>query len=72
MSLELTAHCPIDDWTFAPRYTGGVCPLCGWRPEGIHVAPPLSRRIDWFYPALAALLLTSVVMLVLVLVAYNR
>ena len=69
---ELTAHCPIDDWTFAPRYTDGVCPLCGWRPEGAVVALPLSRRIDWFYPALAALLLTSVVMLVLVLVAYNR
>jgi hypothetical protein len=67
-----TAFCPVDEWTFSPRYTEGVCPLCGWRPEGMLVAPPLSRRIDWFYPGLAALVVTSVVMLILVVLAYNR
>ena len=67
-----TARCPIDEWTFTPRYTDGVCPLCGWQPEGRLAILPLSRRIDWFMPALAALLLSSVLMLILVLLAYNR
>jgi hypothetical protein len=69
---EATAHCPLDDWTFTPRYTEGVCPLCSWRPEGALVAPPLSRRVDWFYPGLAALVVSSVVMLILVVLAYKR
>jgi hypothetical protein len=72
MTAEFTARCPIDDWTFAPRYTDGVCPLCGWRPEGGAIGPPLSGRIDWFYPALVALLCASVLMLILVVLAYNR
>ena len=67
-----TAWCPTDEWSFTPRYTDGICPLCGWQPEGPLAAPPLSRRIDWFYPTLGALLLTSAVMLVLVILAYNR
>jgi hypothetical protein len=64
--------CPIDDWPFAPRYTDGVCPLCGWRPEGVHMDPPLFTRIDWFWPSMGVLLVVSVLMAVLVLTAYNR
>src|SRR5205823_2868118 len=39
---EQIAHCPTDDWDFAPRYTDGACPICGWRPEGIDTTPPLA------------------------------
>jgi hypothetical protein len=65
------ARCPLDDWVFEPRYTDGLCPLCGWRPPGGLVRPPRSARIDWFWPAVVVALIASVVMGVLVLVAYN-
>ena len=37
------AHCEFDDWDFAPRYTDGACPLCGWEPDGIVVEPATQR-----------------------------
>ena len=65
------AHCPVDDWAFDPRYTEGVCPLCGWRPPGLAIEPPRFAEIDWFWPAVGAMLLASILMGVLALVAYN-
>ena len=41
-------RCEFDDWEFSPRFTDGVCPLCGWRPEGIVEGPSLVERMDWF------------------------
>jgi hypothetical protein len=66
------AHCPVDDWDFDPRYTDGVCPLCGWRPPGTPVEPPAFVRIDWFWPVVVLVVVMSVVMGILVLIAYNR
>jgi hypothetical protein len=43
-------RCEADDWEFDARYTEGVCPICGWRPEGAPSAPrwlALSRKVDW-------------------------
>jgi hypothetical protein len=34
--------------------------------------PPLFTRIDWFWPSMGVLLVVSVLMAVLVLIAYNR
>jgi hypothetical protein len=67
-----TARCPVDDWDFDARYTDGECPLCGWRPPGGPVAPPTFHRIDWFWPLVGVVAAVSVVMGVLVLIAYNR
>ena len=64
--------CPVDDWEFDPRYTDGVCPLCGWRPPGPRVEAPVSARVDWFWPMAGLLFVLSVVMGILVLVAYYR
>ena len=69
---EKRAWCPVDDWAFSPRYTDGVCPLCGWRPEGTRAEAPWLATIDWFWPAVGALLVVSVLMGVLVVIAYNR
>jgi hypothetical protein len=66
------AHCPIDDWDFDPRYTDGVCPICGWRPPGAPVEPPRLARVDWFWPTVFVSLVASVLMGILVLVAYSR
>ena len=71
-SDEIVAHCPVDDWDFAPRYTDGVCPICGWRPPGAHVEPPLVARIDWFWPSVGFLAVVSVAMAIAVIVAYVR
>jgi len=67
-----TCHCPTDNWDFVPRYTDGVCPLCGYRPEGAPITAPWSARVDWFWPTAAMFLVISVVMGILVLAAYNR
>ena len=66
------AHCPIDDWDFEPRFTDGRCPLCGWTPPGAPIEAPRVTRIDWFWPMVALVTVVSVVMGVLVLVAYSR
>ena len=72
MIAPARVHCEFDDWDFAPRYTDGACPLCGWRPEGETAGPPLSQRIDWFTIMLAVVVVASVLMGVLVLRAYNQ
>jgi hypothetical protein len=53
-TTAVQVHCTFDDWSFAPQYTDGVCPLCGWQPEGFVADPPLSQRIDWFMVMLVA------------------
>lgn len=63
--------CPNDGWAFDPRYTEGSCPLCAWRPPVPAIRPPLVTRIDWFWPALAALVVVSILMATLVIHAYT-
>jgi hypothetical protein len=44
------AYCEADKWSFDPRYTQGMCPICGWVPKGAPAAPRwlrLSNRMDW-------------------------
>ena len=73
MSTAVTrVHCEFDNWDFAPQYTDGVCPLCGWEPDGVVVERPLSQRIDWFLVMLIAVMLASLLMGVLVLRAYAQ
>jgi hypothetical protein len=55
------AYCRLDDWEFDPRYTGGACPICGWRPEEAEGAaqdgtPSVLRRVPVDLIALAAVL----------------
>jgi len=66
------AHCEFDDWDFAPRFTDGACPLCGWRPEGIVEEPSLVERMDWFMVMLVVVVIASLVMGILVLHAYTQ
>jgi hypothetical protein len=72
MSAAVQVHCEFDDWDFAPQYTDGACPLCGWQPEGFVADPPLSQRIDWFMVMLVVVVLASILMAVLVLRAYTQ
>ena len=67
-----TVTCPNDDWTFTPRYTDGVCPLDGWKPEGIDFHPPFAARVDWFWPSMIFMVVASISMGVLVVLAYGR
>ena len=67
---EALAVCPTDSWAFRPQYTDGHCPLCGWEPPGTIVRLPLSRRVDTFGWMLIALVAVSIVMLVVVSIAY--
>lgn len=67
-----TSHCPVDDWDFDARYTDGACPLCGWQPAGVSVGPPRFARIDWFWPLVGVVAAVSVLMGILVVIAYNR
>jgi hypothetical protein len=42
--------CELDRWRFDPRYTQGVCPICGWAPEGAAKMPrwmAIVDRVDW-------------------------
>ena len=66
------AHCEFDDWDFAPRYTDGACPLCGWEPDGIVAEPALIERMDWFTVMLVAVVIVSIVMGILVVHAYTQ
>jgi hypothetical protein len=72
MSTATRVHCEFDDWDFAPQFTDGVCPLCGWAPDGYEANPPLSQRIDWFMIMLAVVVLASLLMGILVLRAYTQ
>jgi len=69
---DVRVHCEFDDWDFAPRFTDGVCPLCGWRPEGIVVESSLVERLDWFMLMLVAVVIVSIVMGILVIYAYTQ
>ena len=69
---DVRVRCERDDWSFAPRYTDGVCPLCGWEPPGVEVKPPLLSTIDWFVPVMVMLALASVVMTIVVFATYTR
>ena len=64
--------CPIDNWPFAPKFTNGVCPLCGYKPEGVEFHAPFAARIDWFWPSMAFMLAASIAMGVLVILAYGH
>jgi len=64
--------CPNDNWTFAPKYTEGVCPLCGWKPEGLEYSAPFAARVDWFWPSMFFMLAASVAMGILVILAYTH
>lgn len=58
-----SCHCELDDWDFDPRYTEGVCPICGWQPEAAAPAPRwllLSRRVPWDLVLLLAVLFVAV------------
>lgn len=72
IGTETRVHCTFDDWDFAPQYTDGACPLCGWRPDGFVAEPPLSQRIDWFMVMLVVVVLASLLMGILVLRAYTQ
>ena len=65
-------RCAFDDWEFSPRYTDGVCPLCGWRPEGVAETLPLVQRLDWFLVTLVVVLVASILMGILVIRAYMQ
>jgi hypothetical protein len=59
------AYCETDAWAFDPRHTGGVCPICGWRPEAAAArAKPAwvtkLRGVPWDIVCLAALVVVLV------------
>ena len=68
-------HCATDDWDFDPRYTGGVCPICGWQPPTAAGAAGQAARmvwlasLDWEIIGLVALAAVLVIMGVLVGIA---
>jgi len=57
-------HCDLDNWDFDPRYTDGVCPICGWKPD--YRADPLPAweqalvGLPWDLVSLAILALVLV------------
>ena len=59
--------CPVDDLPFRPYYSDGVCPICGWKPDGYAVATPWTHRADWALVAFVALVVASVVMATVVI-----
>jgi hypothetical protein len=65
---KTTLHCPNDNWDFDPRYTEGVCPICGWGP-GRRPQPAWVVRVEtlpWDYIALGVFALLLLVVGVLV------
>ena len=69
---ERRVTCPNDRFAFAPRFTEGTCPLCGWKPKEAVAAPPLLARVDRFWLAVGLWGAASLLMLVLVVLAYVR
>jgi hypothetical protein len=69
---ERYALCPRDGFSFRPLYTQGKCPLCGEPAPGGEPSLPLLLRIDRFWLGMAALVLSSLAMAVLVLLMYFR
>jgi hypothetical protein len=68
LTVDAVVTCPTDELEFRPYFTEGVCPLCGWRPDG-SVAAPWTHRVDWVWIAFAGLLAVSVLMAIIVFVA---
>ena len=66
------ALCPEDGFWFRPLYTGGKCPLCGEAAPRGEPELPLLLQIDRFWLGMAALALSSVAMIALVLFMYFR
>ena len=69
---EHYALCPQDGLWFRPLYTEGKCPLCGEAAPGDEKSLPLLLRVDRFGLGLAALAISSLAMIVLVLFMYFR
>ena len=67
---SVRVRCEFDDWEFSPRYTEGVCPLCGWRPDSVVETLPLVQRLDWFLLMLVVVVVASILMGILVIHAY--
>ncbi|MFA5787921.1 MAG: hypothetical protein WDA71_13245 [Actinomycetota bacterium] len=66
-SGAIIAYCPVDKWGFHPRYTEGVCPLCGWRPDDAAEAGILPARlarwaakVDWSMVTFAILVAAAI------------
>ena len=70
---KTTLHCPGDDWDFDPRYTEGVCPICGWGPGKPAEEAWLVqlRALPWDYIALAVFAIVLVIVGVIVGIAGN-
>lgn len=66
------AICPVDSWAFTPLYTDGVCPLCGWTPEGYTYAAPPLTPYERYWGAMGGIAALSTVMCVAVIVALTR
>ena len=67
------AVCPQDGLWFRPLYTEGKCPLCGEAaPGGEESSLPLLLRVDRFGLGMAALAVSSLAMVTLVLFVYFR
>jgi len=64
--------CPVDNYSFAPKYTDGVCPLCGYKPEGVEFHAPFAARVDWFWPSMVFMVAASIAMSILVLITYTH
>lgn len=64
------AFCPEDRFWFRPRYTAGMCPLCGEAVPGGAPPLPLLMRVDRSWLGIGTLALLSLTMAVLVLVTY--
>ncbi|HEY8740865.1 MAG TPA: hypothetical protein VIN56_09770 [Candidatus Dormibacteraeota bacterium] len=52
-------HCELDDWDFDAGLTDGVCPICGWAPEGgLQPLPEWMQRlqqVQWDFVGLLVL-----------------
>lgn len=66
------AICPVDDRAFTPLYSNGVCPLCGWAPDGYTYRAPLFAPYDRYWGAIAGIAAISAVMCIAVVIAYTR
>ncbi|MBA3653666.1 MAG: hypothetical protein H0W70_05665 [Actinobacteria bacterium] len=68
LGRDSSVRCPNDDLEFRPFFTGGACPLCGYRAEG-RVGEPWTHRVDWVWVAFVGLVAVSILMAVIVFVA---
>lgn len=66
------AICPVDSWAFTPLYSNGACPLCGWKPEAYVYKPPFLTPYERYWGALGGIVALSVVMAIVVVIAYTQ